>query len=77
MRSSISRRVQNALFGTMRQSYGPTLTHRRQYEIAREEFESVSDRINDVLNNDVPALKQKLDEAGAPWTPGREIPEIK
>ena len=71
---SITSRLQNALFGTLGQSYGPTQTHRRQLEIAEEEFEAARAEIEEVLEVDVPALKRTLDEAGAPWTSGRAIP---
>ncbi|MHC5025481.1 MAG: VPS10 domain-containing protein [Planctomycetota bacterium] len=74
---SITSRLQNALFGTMRQSYGPTTTHRRQLEIARAEYAEIAGEIKNVLDNDVPALKEQLDAAGAPWTPGRAIPAVR
>ena len=36
---SISRRVQNALYGTFNNTYGPTKTQRQQYEIAHEQYQ--------------------------------------
>ena len=74
---SISRRVQNALFGTLRQTYGPTKTNRRQFEIAAEEFAAAESGVRTVLEKDMPALRDKLDAAGAPWTPGRKMPSFK
>lgn len=72
---SISSRIGNALFGTFRSSHGPTETNRQQYEIAREEFDDVVDEIRSVLDDDLEALKEALDEAGVPWTSGRTLPD--
>jgi len=71
---SIASRARNALMGTLGNTYGPTQTQRRQFEIAREEYDAVIAAIRAVVETDLEALKRKLDEAGAPWTPGREIP---
>ncbi len=73
---SISSRIGNALFGTFRSSYGPTGTHRQQFEIAQEEFAEVVDELKSVLDDDYEALKSAMDDAGVPWTPGRELPEF-
>jgi hypothetical protein len=27
------------------------------------------------VDRDLPALEQKLDDAGVPWTPGRSVPD--
>ena len=75
-RPSIRGRVQTALYGTLGQTYGPTTTHRRQAEIASAEYEQVIERIRQAVEVDLAGLKATLDEAGAPWTPGRRIPEL-
>ncbi|NNF42686.1 MAG: glycosyl hydrolase, partial [Phycisphaerales bacterium] len=46
---SVMQRVQTALSGTLRQTHGPTETHRRQYEIGREQFESALEDLGDLL----------------------------
>ena len=68
-------RLRNAMFGAMGSTEGPTGTHRRQFEIAGEEFEAVVGDLRTLVEVDLAALHEKLDEAGAPWTPGRKIPE--
>ncbi|MEQ8767087.1 MAG: glycosyl hydrolase, partial [Planctomycetota bacterium] len=73
---SILSRLRTAYFGSFGQSYGPTQTHRRQVEIAKEEYAAVKDDIRSLVETDVEELKKKLDAAGAPWTPGRQIPAI-
>jgi hypothetical protein len=70
-------RLRNAMFGAMGSTEGPTGTHRRQYEIAEEEFVEVQAELKQMLEEDMPALLKRLDEMGAPWTPGRKMPEWK
>jgi len=70
-------RLANAMMGAMGSTTGPTGTHRRQFEIAGEEFDAVMVELNQLLNSDIPAVLKRLDEMGAPWTPGRAIPNWK
>ncbi len=51
----------------------PTQTHRDSYTIAKEEFEVLVDSIKKIAQQEVPALEQKLEDAGAPYTPGRGL----
>ena len=74
---SIMSRVQTALSGTLRQTYGPTATHRRQYEIGREQFETASTDLNELLESDFQNLVKELEKAGAPWTSGRKLPQLR
>jgi hypothetical protein len=71
---SIARRLEVAGMGTRSSTYGPTPTHRRSLEIAREEFETLRRDLDQVIRVDLPALETKLDAAGVPWTPGRATP---
>jgi photosystem II stability/assembly factor-like uncharacterized protein len=73
---SIIERIEGVIYGHWSNTTGPTKTHRRQYEIAYQDFKT--------LRNDVVELRQtfleleaELEAAGAPWTPGREVPVIK
>jgi photosystem II stability/assembly factor-like uncharacterized protein len=70
-------RLANSMMGAMGSTNGPTGTHRRQYEIAGEEFDAAMVELNQLLGTDIPALLKKLDDVGAPWTPGRAIPKWK
>ena len=70
-------RIRTMTFGAMGSYEGPTGTHRGQYDIIESEFEEALTTLNEILETDVPALRQKLDDAGAPWTPGRKIPDWK
>jgi photosystem II stability/assembly factor-like uncharacterized protein len=74
---TITRRVRVAHIGTAWSTYGPTATHRRSLEIAEAEFAKVRERLNAVLEQRLPAFEKRLEEAGAPWTPGRPVPPLR
>jgi hypothetical protein len=71
---AITRRLEVAVLGTFRSTYGPTPTHRRAMEIAESEFAGVKERIARINDEEVPELRRQLDAAGVPWTPGRGVP---
>jgi photosystem II stability/assembly factor-like uncharacterized protein len=73
---SISERV-NFAARAQRYSLGrPTGTQRRMYEIASEEFASELGKLRTLVEKELAPLQRALEEAGAPWVPGR-IPEWK
>ena len=72
---SLRGRVSAALYG-MRTTHGPTATHRRQYEIALEEYRELVGPLRTLLDENVPAFKRKLEAAGIPWTEGRPLPRL-
>jgi len=74
--ATITRRVQVAQMGTAWSTYGPTPTLVRSLAIAEQEFAAVRERLNAVLERRLPAFEQKLEQAGAPWTPGRPVPPL-
>ncbi len=71
---SIMQRVQTALSGTLQQTYGPTQTHRQQFAIGQKQFRKAAANLNRILTKEYEPLLKALDQAGAPWTPGRPIP---
>jgi hypothetical protein len=73
---SIARRIQTTLFGTLRQSYGPTGTQRQQYDIALADYREIEEALHKAVEGDLLALRKKIDAANAPWTRGRKIPRI-
>jgi hypothetical protein len=74
---SILQRIDIALRGSLDNVYAPTKTHRRQYEIALEEYQQVSAALQSLIEEDLVALGKKLEEAGVPWTAGRPLPKFK
>ncbi len=71
---SISSRVNFAVMGTFRSTYGPTPSHRDAIDIAQKEFAEVSQRIQQITDSGLPELRAELNRAGVPWTPGRGVP---
>lgn len=71
---TIGTRIFVASMGTMLSSYGPTPTHRRSLEIAETEFADVRAQLNQLIEQRLPALQQRLLAAGAPWLPGSPVP---
>ena len=70
-------RLRTMMMGAMGSTEGPTGTHRQQYDIIAAEYGEVIGELKQVVERDLPALNRKLDAAGAPWTPGRKIPDLK
>jgi photosystem II stability/assembly factor-like uncharacterized protein len=73
---NITRRLRVAQIGTAWSTYGPTPTHRRSLEIAETELAGVRERLDTVLEQRLPAFEKKLEQAEAPWTPGRPVPTL-
>ena len=71
---SINRRLDVAMMGTFRSTYGPTPTHQRAIQIAEQTFAGVKARLREIGQTEMPALRQALNNAGVPWTPGRVVP---
>ncbi|MGC9343214.1 MAG: hypothetical protein ACP5E3_10970, partial [Bacteroidales bacterium] len=74
---TISARLGVAAMGTQNSTYGPTPTHRRSLEIAKEEFAVVKDDLEEIVETKIPEMLQKLNAAGAPWIEGMPVPEGK
>ncbi|HJS74707.1 MAG TPA: glycosyl hydrolase, partial [Vicinamibacteria bacterium] len=68
---SIAERVDDVVSGHWTSTSAPTETQRDAYRIAGAAFEPVLEDLRRLLEDDLPALEAKLDDAGAPWTPGR------
>ena len=52
-----------------------TATHRRNYEIVAAEFAPVLEQLRHLVEVDLADLERSLEAAGAPWTPGRGVPD--
>jgi len=73
---SISSRLFSAIYDGYRSTSDPTSTMKEQLEIAEDEFEPMLAELKTLAGVDLIGLEQKLEAAGAPYTPGR-IPELK
>jgi hypothetical protein len=74
---TVSRRLRVVSEGTGSSTYGPTPTHRRSLEIAERELAGLRQRLNAILEERLPALEKRLEEAGAPWAPGQPVPPVR
>ncbi|MGD8356504.1 MAG: hypothetical protein PVG42_00460 [Lysobacterales bacterium] len=70
----VQARLRAAVMGTFRSTYGPTPTHERSLQIAESQFENIKTRLRQIDGTELPALRDQLDAAGVPWTPGRAVP---
>jgi len=60
--------------GTRFSTYGPTPHHLENFALAKADFASLHTDLDRLLH-DTRALEHKLDAAGVPWSPGREVPQ--
>ncbi len=72
---SIVGRISKIADGSWKSTYGPTETHRQSLEVATEEFAEASAQLRRLTETDVKQLEAALEQAGAPWTPGRSVPQ--
>ena len=73
---SIQGRLFVASIGTNNSTYGPTPTHREAIGIAERQYAQLKQDLDGITSKDVPDLEAALAAAGAPWSPGRDIPEV-
>lgn len=72
---SVSSWLGHAMRGVSNSSYGPTPSHKQSVEHAKSVFEPAKRRLDDVIQQRLPALRKTLRDAGAPWTLGEPIAE--
>ncbi len=68
---SISERIANVVSNQWQITTGPTQTQRDAYGIAGAEFTEVLAQLRTLIERDIVGLERKLEDAEAPWTPGR------
>jgi hypothetical protein len=64
-------RVQGIVGGHWSSTSAPTSTHRRAYDVAAADFERVLSMLRSVIESDLRGLEDRMEQGGAPWTPGR------
>ena len=72
---TISGRLNNVLFGASNSTHGPSQTQREQYQIAIGQLSTVSEEFKTFVQAEFVPLREALDNAGVPWTKGRELPD--
>ena len=72
---SIVQRINRVVEAHWSSTSAATATHQRTYEIAAEAFVPVLERLRQLVEVDLAELDRELEAAGAPWTPGRGVPD--
>jgi hypothetical protein len=70
---TLTERLWHARFDSESTAYGPTPAQRESYAIGKRLYDDVVQRLGVLVDGEYEALKQALDSAGAPWTPGRGV----
>lgn len=70
---SINNRMGSITYEMWSSSSAPTQTHKDGLQIARKAFSNVLRSINALRDQDIAKLEDKLEKAGAPYTPGRKV----
>ncbi len=71
---SIVDRIERVMGAHWSSTSAVTQTHIRNYEIANEAFVDMLVDLRRLIDEDLVTLQHNLDEARAPWTPGRGLP---
>ncbi|MBS0000974.1 MAG: glycosyl hydrolase [Cyclobacteriaceae bacterium] len=68
---SITARISTIVSGLWASTSAPTGTQKNSLEVVRKELSTVYENIREIVEEDMVRLEADLEEAGAPWTPGR------
>ena len=72
---SVQMRLWHARFSPDMSAHGPTPAQQESYRIARKAYDEVVAELTRLVDEDYAGLKQAMDTARVPWTPGRGIQE--
>ena len=72
---SMSRRVQTAMFGSMRSGYGPTQTHIDGVTIAKNQYAELYPRLQDMIEKQLPAIIIRVEKEGIYNAIGNRVPK--
>ncbi len=70
---SLLERLWHARFDASSGAYGPTPAQRESYGIGKRLYDDVVRELTSLVDVEYAGLKEALDKAGVPWTPGRGI----
>lgn len=73
---SVIDRIENVVYGLWETTSAPTETMKQSLIVAEEQFSDLYQRIKKIGETDIVAIEDKLESAGAPYTPGK-LPEWK
>ena len=70
----VTARINAANFSPHWNAHGPTATHQQTLQVARNEYNDVRSALTQLVDRDYEALKNALNAASVPWSPGRGLP---
>ena len=70
---SLEDRLWHARFAPSMSAYGPTPSQRQSYAIGKRLYDDVVQVLDSLVDTEYEGLKEALDRAGVPWTPGRGV----
>lgn len=70
-------RLQNVVGGIWSAQREPTGTHRQNLKIVKDAMPDLLSELRTIVERKIPDLDKKFEEAKAPWTPGRKLPNWK
>ena len=70
---SVRARLGHAYYGPHLNAYGPTATQRQSLDVARDLYADIRQELGRLIDEEYGALKESLDAARVPWTPGRSV----
>ncbi len=68
---SVSSRINGIVYSQWFTTSPPTQTQRDSYDHAADEFAKVLDTLRPLIEDEIAAIEKALEQAGAPYTPGR------
>lgn len=68
---SVAGRIGQINFQLGQTTLPPTKAHRESFKIAEESFGQIINKLSQIASNDISKLEKALENAGAPYTPGR------
>ncbi|MEO0576086.1 MAG: glycosyl hydrolase [Pseudomonadota bacterium] len=71
---TVRSRLGRVMLGLSASTYGPTQTHRDQFQYAQTSFDAIRTRLSTLIDVTIPAFEADLLDADAPWVPGGKIP---
>jgi hypothetical protein len=73
---SVISRIENIVYGLWESSSAPTETMKQSLVVAEKQFEDLYERISKISETDIAQIQNQLEQAGAPYTPGK-LPDWK
>ena len=71
--TTVRQRLWHARYSPTSQAHGPTPAQRESLRLARARYDAVVGELNQIVDVDYAGLKEAMDTARVPWTPGRGI----